>query len=246
MLYCDLSFGKSMYKVDNIISHLSSKDRVAENLIDAIKNGDIKGGQRIDQAAIAKREKVSLSTVREALSIIETKGFVEWIPGQGAFCKIYTISCFEKFMQIRRELEVLAAKEAAKNASDLEIDALREIAERLKYLVDKDTDKDEIFAEHIRFHQFLAKISGNEYLEKIITENHLISNSLSAIIEVFEAKGLTIRDFTGIKMEYADHTKLVRIIASRNPEDIEVAMRSHLTIIIDSELRKKYGDEPLF
>lgn len=235
-----------MFKVNCIVSHKSSKERIAQCISDDIQNGVIKGGQRIDQVEISKKYKVSLSTVREALSILESKGLIEWIPGQGAFCKIYTISCFEKFMQIRRELEVLAAKEAAKNATDIEMENLNQIACRLRYLVDKNEDKAAINEQHIRFHEYLAKISGNEYLEKFITENHLITDIVNLLMEVFEVKGLSKRDYTSQTTEYSDHGKVAEVIACRNLDAIDKAVRNHLTIIIDEQRRAEYGDAPLF
>ncbi len=57
-------------------------------------------------------------------------------------------SCFEKIMSIRRKLEVLVAKEAAKSATDSELSNLCQIAERLAILAEQG-NQDELITEHI-------------------------------------------------------------------------------------------------
>ena len=94
---------------------------VQERIRDAILNGLLPAGSRLDQNQLADDLSVSLVPVREALKKLEGEGFVKIIPRRGAFVTTSSIDDMEDLYFTRCLLEGQAAYHAADNltAADL-------------------------------------------------------------------------------------------------------------------------------
>ena len=91
----------------------STGDSIAHALREEILAGRLTGGERLVEEAIAKRYGVSRVPVREALTRLQSEGFVTIVRYRGAAVSETLVQDSRELLQIRRGLEILAAQLAA-------------------------------------------------------------------------------------------------------------------------------------
>src|SRR5262245_3221537 len=100
-----------------------------ERIRNAILEGILTPGRRIDQNQLARDLNTSLVPVRESLKTLEGEGFVQIIPRRGAFVTNTSLTDMEDLYFARRILEGQAGYHAAPNLTDAtlaQLDALHE------------------------------------------------------------------------------------------------------------------------
>src|SRR5690606_18431475 len=105
---------------------------VQERVRQAILDGILPAGSRIDQNQLAADLNVSLVPVREALKMLEGEGFVQIIPRRGAFITEASIPDMEDLYFTRQLLEGQAAYHAAEKLTDDHIRQLEEYYELME------------------------------------------------------------------------------------------------------------------
>ncbi len=138
-------------------------DVIAEALRDAIIDGRLKQGERLREDAVAKEHGVSRVPVREALRRLESEGFVTLTPHKGASVSHTQRSATIELMQVRRGLEVLAARLAAERRGGDFADELMVAVEQGQE-AGREGRVDELPALIMSFHDLVAQASGNEQL----------------------------------------------------------------------------------
>ncbi|MEW5912922.1 MAG: FadR/GntR family transcriptional regulator [Thermodesulfobacteriota bacterium] len=151
-------------------------DRIIEQIRDAVLSGQIKPGDRLaSEKELIAQFGVSKATMREALRVLEAMGLVEIKKGTqgGVFIAevdmkttIHSIMNFLHFRSVsirditmlRFAIEPSVAHLAAINATDKDLERLRELAEI--------TEADEVDepSKEISFHRYLARMSQNPLL----------------------------------------------------------------------------------
>ncbi len=130
-------------------------------------SGRLAAGERLPEEAIAKRYGVSRVPVREALRRLESEGFVTLTEFQGARVSESSWRDSIELMQVRRGLEVLAARLAADARGGEQAAALREIVDRGTEAA-REHRLAELATLRAEFHKLVAKASGNRELEDLI------------------------------------------------------------------------------
>lgn len=148
----------------------STGDSIAHALRADILAGRLVGGERLVEETIAKRYGVSRVPVREALTRLQSEGFVTIVRYRGAAVSETLVQDSRELLQIRRGLEILAAQLAAQNRGGTVADELALIAEG---------HDDEQHADGAPFHQLVATATGNRQLvEMLATVNRRVQWSL--------------------------------------------------------------------
>lgn len=162
--------------VENYASHvaterirLSSHDRIADMIREDIITGRLKSGERLPEEVIAKKHRVSRVPVREALRRLETEGFVTVVKYSGARVSSRSWQDSLELMQVRRGLEVLAARMAADQRGGTEAAALTNVVERGQSANAK-RDIGELPDLIMEFHRLVAIASGNRQLQDLLTQ----------------------------------------------------------------------------
>ncbi|UZN00530.1 GntR family transcriptional regulator [Lysinibacillus sp. MHQ-1] len=78
--------------------------------MDQILNGELKPGDQIVESSYAEMFNTSRSPIREAIYLLSTEGLIERVPRKGAFIKGYTLTEVQDLLDIRNNLEILAAQ----------------------------------------------------------------------------------------------------------------------------------------
>ena len=133
-------------------------------ILEAIDRGDLAPGQRLVETDLAERLGVSRTPVREALQRLEAHGVVT---REGRSLKVATLDHSElgELYEVRRVVEGLAARLAARHAAPEEIEVLRGMVEADRALLD---DPTALALSNRRFHRQLHRASHNRYLIQML------------------------------------------------------------------------------
>ncbi len=138
-------------------------EQVKDRILQWILEGELAPGSRIIETRVARELGVSQAPVREALRDLTTLGVVEMQPYRGASVRQPSKTDLVEAMEVRAELEALAARQAATKITP-------EILEELQELIDQMHDLAEAGDAHghalnnTAFHGTVVRASGNKTL----------------------------------------------------------------------------------
>ncbi|GGQ19751.1 transcriptional regulator [Streptomyces griseomycini] len=139
------------------------RDRVYEALLELITTRALQPGQHLVESELAGHLGVSRQPVREALQRLNTEGWVDLRPAQGAFVHEPTEEEADQLLTVRTLLEAEAARLAALNADSAGVETLEEIlAQGLGAVASGDVDA--AVALDARFHAAIMELAGNTVL----------------------------------------------------------------------------------
>jgi len=149
--------------------HQTLREKILENIRDAILKGTLKAGERVSEPDLAERYGISRTPIREAFRQLESEGYLTVVPRKGAVVTALSERDVEEFYSIKSILEGYAARLAATNLTDKELDRLVAINSRLERLATAG-DVKTFFRVHNEFHELFIKASGNEKLLELIQQ----------------------------------------------------------------------------
>ena len=191
---------------------------VQERVRQAILDGNLPPGLRIDQNQLANDLNVSLVPVREALKILEGEGFVQIIPRRGAFVTETSLADMEDLYFTREILEGQAAYHAANYLTAENIQRL----EQLCAMMDDDlaTHGYPEFMRHNRvFHFVIYDAAGSTYLSNLIS-------GLWDLAERYRYRYLLLKNQG--KSIQTDHRAILEACTTRNPKALRDSIVEHM------------------
>ena len=129
-------------------------------ILEAIDVGVYKPGDRLVESDLAERFGVSRTPIREALQRLETQSLLER-DGRSLIVAALDHNQMAELYVVRRELEGLAARLAAKHATEEEVRVLRDMVTADDALVG---DPSALSRANRRFHKQIHLASHNRYL----------------------------------------------------------------------------------
>ena len=143
--------------------HVALREQVLAELRRRIVDGEYREGERLTEIRLAEDFGVSRNPVREALRVVEAEGFVQILPRRGAVVATLDEAAVRDLFAVRRQLETLAAGQAAERATPAGIASLRAlIAEAATATKAKDFDR--VAELNSDFHRAVIEISANRWL----------------------------------------------------------------------------------
>jgi DNA-binding GntR family transcriptional regulator len=211
-------------------SGLSRSQFVYNALKGFIRDGTLKPGQRIREAEIADRLRVSRTPVREAMHRLITEGLLWVNPMRGfAVAELDKQQVLELYA-LREFLEGASARLASQHASKLELDALRDLLAESKRIADDDAERHA--ALNKRFHARIGEAAHNRYLQRALL---LMFDSLALVPgTTFEVKGRA-------KQVYKEHLAIVEALEQRDAAKAEETAREHIRRAGEVRLRLLFG-----
>jgi DNA-binding GntR family transcriptional regulator len=148
---------------------------VAEYVYEEIKNniliGVFKPGEKLTETSLANDLEVSRTPIRDAIHRLEAEGLVTTTPHKGVTVTKLTKKDVQDFYQTRTVLEGLAAKLAAENATEEELEHFRSTFEKMEEVFEREKDlvnyKD-IVKQNNQFHHIICEMAKNDVLVKMI------------------------------------------------------------------------------
>jgi len=140
---------------------------VQDRIRDAILNGMLPAGSRLDQNQLASDLNVSLVPVREALKKLEGEGFIQIIPRRGAFVTESSLEDMEDLYFARSLLEGQAAYHAADRLTPKDLEKLDELIGEMDVALEKQDYTRFNQANH-DFHFIIYRAAGSKHLVNMI------------------------------------------------------------------------------
>ncbi|MBZ0147588.1 MAG: GntR family transcriptional regulator [Pseudorhodoplanes sp.] len=196
-------------------------DAVAERLEAAIVSGDLPPGSKLSEQALAQSLGVSRGPLREAIRRLEGRKLVHRTPNVGVRIAELSTKDLTDLLIVREALEGIACRAAAENMTDAEIVALGELLTvHSKHKMFQTGVGYYQEAEDFDFHFRIVKASRNDRLIAMLCED------LYHLLRVYRYKSSTRRGRA--KQALAEHKKIVRALARRDPDLAEQRMREHI------------------
>ena len=191
------------------------RDRVYEALLELITTRALQPGQHLVESELAGHLGVSRQPVREALQRLNTEGWVDLRPAQGAFVHEPTEEEADQLLTVRTLLEAEAARLAAVNAGKAGIAVLEELCAEGERAVDAD-DVDAAVAMNARFHAKVMELAGNAVLAELAAQ--VDRRVRWYYTPVARQRGLT---------SWIEHRTLIDAITARDELRAGLLMREH-------------------
>jgi DNA-binding GntR family transcriptional regulator len=191
------------------------RDRVYEALLELITTRALQPGQHLVESELAGHLGVSRQPVREALQRLNTDGWVDLRPAQGAFVHEPTEEEADQLLTVRTLLEAEAARLAAANASSAGIAVLQELCAEGEKAVAAD-DVDGAVAMNARFHAKIMDLAGNAVLAELAAQ--VDRRVRWYYTPIARQRG---------RQSWIEHRELIAAIADRDEERATRLMRDH-------------------
>ncbi|MBB3950382.1 GntR family transcriptional regulator [Aureimonas jatrophae] len=190
-------------------------EAVYRALRDALHDGRLKPGDRLREEEIARRLSVSRTPVRESFNRLLAKRFVEPAGGRGLLVRRLDAAEVMELYVMREILEGAAARLASRQASEMEIETLRD----LEALFEEAATEDARARANHALHDAIARVARNRYLDA----------SLEELKDALPLLGRTTFSVpTRPDAAAAEHRLVVEAIARRDADAAEVAARAHI------------------
>lgn len=122
---------------------------------------------RVREEDLANQLGVSRTPVREALIRLDSTGLINLRPGRGALLQPVSDRDYREWLQLREQLEGFAAREAALNASQRDVIALRAIFEPFLEPGVAEAKAAQYSQANVAFHVEVIRLANNHLLERV-------------------------------------------------------------------------------
>lgn len=201
------------------VVHNSLHEQVADTLRQEIFAGALAPGSFVDEVALCERLAISRTPLREALKVLTAEGLVRHEPRRGCFVNEVTEKDLDEIFPVIALLEGRCAYEAARQASDADLQALEalhdklEKAARAKRIV-------EYYDTNYLIHEAIITLADNRWLAQVIGDLRKILKL--ARLQQLHAPGR-------LEQSLSEHLAVFAALKARDSEGAEMAMRTHLT-----------------
>lgn len=197
-------------------------------ILEAIDVGVYKPNDRLVESDLAERFGVSRTPIREALQRLETQSLLER-DGRSLIVASLDHNQMAELYIVRRELEGLAAKLAARHATEEEISVLRDMVSADDALVD---DPIALSKANRRFHEQIHLASHNRYL---VQQLNLVHRTMALMATTsLAAKGRG-------EIAQSEHKNIVSAIERRDEAAAGQALNDHISTAFMTRLKQDAG-----
>lgn len=194
-------------------------------ILDAIDMGDYKPGDRLVESDLADRFGVSRTPIREALQRLETQSLLAR-DGRSLIVASLDHNQMAELYVVRRELEGLAARLAARHANAEEIAVLREMVTADDALV---ADPAALARANRRFHKQVHLASHNRYLVQQLDLVHRTMALMATTSLAARGRG---------EVAQTEHKAIVAAISARDEDGAAKALEDHISNAFVTRLKR--------
>ncbi|SHK36975.1 FadR/GntR family transcriptional regulator [Paramaledivibacter caminithermalis] len=201
-------------------------DKVVNQILNLIERGELKPGDKLpSETEFAKQLGISRGILREALTILQSKGYVSRKPKDGTYIREFfekkdfqdsILEAFQKasyldLLEVRETLERKIVELVIKRSSDEEL-------EEIEQSLVQDVDDFNIVADQA-FHQKIASL----------TKNTILTNFMYVYYDmIHDLANKTLKSEDRRKQLMKEHTDILKAIKERDIEKAQACMSYHL------------------
>lgn len=197
-------------------------DEVARAIVERAARGIFKPGQRLIETEVARELGVSRLPLREALKSLESQGIVTSTPHRGTRLMDVGEVRFQKLLDVRMALEMLAIQRAIPNyqADPRRLSKLDRVIRDMEKAAQRN-DRFRMAECDVRFHHELCVAAGNEVLVKMW-------DGLSR--QLLIAFGDPVLGNPDTQQYMVEHTALRNALAQGDLETAGKALHHHIVV----------------
>src|SRR6056297_1338903 len=203
------------------------KDAYA-SILEAIDVGVYRPGDRLVESDLAERFGMSRTPIREALQRLETQSLLTR-DGRSLIVASLDHNQMAELYVVRTELEGLAARLAARHATDEEVQVLQGMVQEDRALLD---DPAALSRANRRFHKQIHLASHNKYLVQQLDLVHRSMALMATTSLAAEGRG---------PVALEEHAAIVAAISERDGERAARRLKDHLSTAFEVRLKEEAG-----
>ena len=200
------------------VRHPSLCDAVLADLRRAIIDGKLPPGKRLVETELANQFHVSRAIMRQALQQLSFDGLVEVRPRRGTIVTRMSSRVARDVCTVRGLLEGWAARSACDSLGDDELRRMRDISDKMGACL-RQGDVYSVVTLDIEFHTRICQSDPNQRL-------FVQWSSLNASHGALMSSRLAHYNYNPVTVT-ALHSQLCDVLASRDPDEAERAVRLH-------------------
>ncbi|MBP0481080.1 GntR family transcriptional regulator [Sagittula salina] len=198
-------------------------------ILDAIDSGVYRPGDRLVESELADRFGVSRTPIREALQRLETQSLLTR-DGRSLIVASLDHNQMAELYAVRTELEGLAARLAARHATEEEVRVLRDMVTEDRQLMG---DPAALARANRRFHKMIHLSSHNRFLVQQLDLVHRSMALMGATSLAAQGRG---------EIAMAEHQAIVDAIARRDEDAAYKALKDHISVAFVTRLKLENRD----
>jgi DNA-binding GntR family transcriptional regulator len=213
---------------------------VAEQVLDAVRTGQLEPGARVHEVGLARTLGVSLSPVREALFRLADQGLLEHRPRRGFYVRELDEAETRDVFTFRALLEGFAARLLATAFAGGDVDAAS--FARLEMLLDEgghaalSGDRQAVGAANARFHDALVRLAGNALLQRAWG---MLAPAEWLLLPTWEWTDEPV--LRAEALDWIDrHQALLAVLRAGDPTAAEAAMADHVRDAGQGNVRRRF------
>ena len=207
------------------------REQIADSLRQAIVNGALKPGQRVQEIEIAAEYKTSRTPVREALRQLESEGFLHIRPRRGAIVAPITEKDIREFYELKGLLESYAAERAVEYITPDEVERMAFLNRELKELYERG-DVQGMLRVHNEFHDTFVKAFGNERLTALV----------KGLVTQYQRFRIALSHTDAVLESIREHDQIVEAFRARDPKRAAETVKSNSEKSCISLVAKLHGE----
>lgn len=220
-------------------------DQIADQLQGMIADGTLKPGERLPaERQLAERLEISRPSLREAIQKLASKGLLHTRQGGGTFVSEGISNSFSDplisllkdrpdaefdTLEVRKELESVAAFNAASRATDADRDRIWTEFNKMTEVQRSNATSEQKLAVDADFHMSIIESAHNIVLVHFMRAvNDVLENTITAYLDDFYATPKFV------DLLCNQHKDIVTSIMDRDPEKARDMAKYHLDFAFDS------------
>jgi DNA-binding GntR family transcriptional regulator len=201
----------------------ASARSLRHDIVDALRAdivcGRLTPGDRVLEVELARRFGVSRQPVREAIRSLEREGLLTSLPNRGTFVTRVSAEDALAIIDLRIELEGLAARRAVKHLTPGDARRLREIPKLMRQVARR-ADRAALVTLDLEFHELVLSRSQHHLLQAVLASLAVYTRGF-----IVHTKNYYGADLAQVATA---HERLAEALVSGDPVRAEAAAQAHI------------------
>ena len=230
------------------VKRVSVTKQIVESIKESIISGQFTVGEKLPaENKLCELLKVSRSSIREAMQALQVEGYVELIPGRGAFVRdnnshdydtvrkwfIDSVPTLEDYTEVREAIEPLAIRMAIQRGTEEELENLIQI------------HKEFIEAEKVKNVSLMAKLDEKFHTQIVLMSHNSLLNKINTLLaselKKYRVMSISVKEHSDNTIR--EHDLICESIKNRDARLATSAMLKHLDMTLSDMNKVIHGQQ---
>lgn len=202
----------------------NERNNLAQKAYKEIRNriyyNHIKPGDLIKESVIAEELGISRTPVREAIRMLASEDVIEVREGVGTYVKMLSFKDIRDIFEVRKALEVIAAKTAIHRITEDDLNELEDLFRKLsENLDDCKLTKEEFTDADMKVHELIFNRCDNNYAKGIFEEIKL---------KIKQYQYLSYECLNNSRESISQHSEMLNLIRNKELDSLIINLNNHI------------------